>query len=664
MVCYLEEALMNKRLFLIVTFTALISLAIWQKTKITIGLAKLFTTESFVNQYDVPKPSLWQPNGVRLYSENQDNNAQQAMYGKALHTDLHGTDEVGSVFAPMIELAWHAEPNMFVAEGPVFDQQGNVYFSPVFPAEDVVLVSLEPEAGKRRWVIEGFGAGAGTPLVMTDPDSNQEIVVIGMYDRAVAVNTHGNVIWDVPTGLPEVTLENIHPNKHSFGINYHIQLDAFIAVMGDGHVYILDRKTGSQLLDAPFLLPGAIMAINDFTLPKNVSALANADIAHMYKPGFTLAGRSPVEAVLHAAAGELQQVSNFFSIDSNSGRIWLASTLPDEEDGKKDGWSESAALFGLDVTKQGEYLSLQISTVTKVPGGTASTPAVSMDGKRIYVADAFDSIYAIDANSGEQIWKFIVGDKVTGSLDIAVDNGELYANTRNDILQVIDKGDHAVLGWKADLNMYDAGFLQQNFKTLGAEVGANGIAFVGSAGVIAGKVKFPAKSGVGVIDRATGKVRYFADGAEDSVSSTVSDADGNIYVGNSPLRRVLGRAILGKDFSPQQVRGGVSKFKAIRLDVLVRDALQAVAMRLKNMNSVSAYPEQAFKAELYQIKALLEQANRAIPKSIEINARVDWQAIEKMISSLKVENNKAVIEHALSKITKLINQIESELYNI
>ena len=91
-----------------------------------------------------------------------------------------------------------------------------LYFSPIGPRENVILVSLDPQSGERRWAINNSStqrlAGGGAPLMLNDPDQvGQQIIYLGVYDRAVAVRQNGEVTWDVDTGLVEPTLgpENI-----------------------------------------------------------------------------------------------------------------------------------------------------------------------------------------------------------------------------------------------------------------------------------------------------------------------------------------------------------------------------------------------------------------------------------------------------------------------
>ena len=621
---------------------------------------RLLFTESIPRQYAVPAATDWKPQGLRRYSRNPHPAARPASFGRALHTDLHGADEVTTAIAPMFEVDWTAETNMFVAEGPVFDAQGNVYFSPVFPPEPVLLVSLDGETGERRWTLTGDElGGAGTPLVLADPETGDDLVYTVTYDRAVAQDIQGNVLWDV--NLAGTGLDDADNRRHCYGANYHIQSDSIVAVMGDGTLRVLDRLTGANRLAAPFTMPGAPTAVTNFELPEAIAARADRDIAHMYPA--QMQGASPVKAVLHAAAGELQQVTNFFSVDSNTGRIWVASTLPDEADGKADGWSDYAGLYGLDLVSDGELFRLEVAVVAEVPGGTASTPTVSADGERIYIADAYDSVYAIDAASGRQIWSFDVGDKVAGSLDVSADNGEIYANTRTQIWQLLDKGERAEKGWVAELDMYETGRFQRNIKALGAEIGANGIAFTGAAGIVAGKQKFPLRLGAGLIDRKTGKIRYFADGAEDSVSSMVTGPDGGLYVGNSPMRRALARATFGESVSPQPVVGGVTRFKPVRYDVFLRDVLRAAVDRLCNTSELIDVDAGAVASDIHQVNALLKQgldvASRGLREGTIEQAL--WLEITTTIGRTQAELrvDKVALEASGRRLVTLLSQVEN-----
>ena len=249
-----------------------------------------------------------------------------------------------------------------------------------------------------------------------------------------------------------------------------------------------------------------------------------------------------------------------------------------------------------------------------------------------------------------------MGSKVTGSLNVAADNGEVFANTRTDIKKIIDRGDHAELAWTANMDMYEPGRFQRNFKGLGAEIGANGIAFAGAVGVVTGKQRFASKLGVGLIDRETGAVIYFAEGAEDSVSSMVTGPDGGMYIGNSPLRRVLGRAILGKAYSPQPVVGGISKFKPIHQNLVIRDALWAAINRAKNAATLVDSHPQVVQRDIFQIRQLLDQCVRVAPVAIAEGSldQENWESIASLLA--QVDEPIAASKTALVRSARLLEQ--------
>ncbi|MGD8608361.1 MAG: hypothetical protein PVH21_13780 [Myxococcales bacterium] len=54
-----------------------------------------------------------------------------------MHVGPSNGDNVWVAVAPRMELDWVAEPSFYVPEGPTFDNQGNLYFSPLFPQENL-----------------------------------------------------------------------------------------------------------------------------------------------------------------------------------------------------------------------------------------------------------------------------------------------------------------------------------------------------------------------------------------------------------------------------------------------------------------------------------------------------------------------------------------------
>ena len=244
-----------------------------------------------VKHFDPPGPTSWRPAGCRAVPTGNPIIGPRDRW-KLLHGDVLNGDEVGIALAPAFEADWHAEPDTFNVAGVTFDHAGNLYFTPFLPHEDVVLISLSPVTGARRWAIPGTGApqGAVAPMILADPDHpSQEIVYVALYDRAVAVRTDGTLVWDVPTGL---TLDPTLSHAAVPGINYLATLDAVVASSSDGHVYVLDRRTGAQVLSAPYVLPGSPSPAGSLALPQALVDAVQAELAPLvaFPPGSTFSG--------------------------------------------------------------------------------------------------------------------------------------------------------------------------------------------------------------------------------------------------------------------------------------------------------------------------------------------------------------------------------------
>ena len=84
---------------------------------------------------------------------------------RTMHVGPNNTDQLWIATAPEQELAWVAEQQLYIPEGPTMDDRGQIYFSPLYPPEDVSLVVLDPDTGKRLWSLphKGDNKGAGRP---------------------------------------------------------------------------------------------------------------------------------------------------------------------------------------------------------------------------------------------------------------------------------------------------------------------------------------------------------------------------------------------------------------------------------------------------------------------------------------------------------------------
>lgn len=526
-----------------------------------------------------------------------------------LHGDVSCSDEVSIALAPAIIESWTAEPNTFNPTGPVFDSQGHLYFAPLLPHENVVLVSLDAATGARRWSVPGTGAaaGGGAPMVLRDPDDpGAELVYVALYDRVLAVRPDGSVVWDVASGLTPVPADLQHIVS---GIQHVPGLDAIVGVSRDGWIFALDRRTGAPVLQAPFQLPG-VATPPGAPLPLPPSVVASAeDILQ----GLVDAPDGVLIDLIDLLLGNSSEVANAFAVDPWTDRLWVAATAPDAEDGTVDGVSEFGALYRLEFVSGPSGLRVEEVCHRSFAGGSASTPTLSRDGRRVYLGDNFGKLLAIE-NDCSLGWEIDLGAQIFGSVGVASDGNEVYASTRAGVKKVRDLGATPQLEWSATIDPYenlDAGQVNLNLSIVA--VAANGLAFQAGAGRIFGIVDLPATVGVGILDRETGRIRAFADGGDETVAPFSTGPDGVLYMGNSPVRRLIAN-VLG--LSPEPIRGGITRFEPRRLDLLMRDAACAGAARALNAWENQELCPDSAAADIVQLRELIAQIRSAAGQAV------------------------------------------------
>lgn len=595
----------------------------------TVGFAvyKIFFDEGRPHNPKVfgpPEKTQWKPAGARAVGQHSYDVIPEPNTFSAIHVNVVNSDSVWGVAAPMFELDWVAEPAYFVGNGPLFDNEGNLYFSPQFyHGERVVLVSLDGETGERRWAIPADNElQASSPVfILNDPENpgSQIIYIIG-YNRVMALRSDGSVIWSKATGLTIPASELGNKAKGKFhSLNYHPATDSLVSITKAGALFAFSRKSG-ELIAPIGQIPGAPAISGKGTkIPKFV--LNKVDPLMDKAFGKTDEGLSLFSSAVNYIYGGGGVVTNFFSIDPDSSRIYMAATAPDAEDGTEDGRSELGAIYALDLVDDGNGgLEFQVLNRKTFQGGTGSTPALSADGHRLYVSDNEGHVIALDTsldNELAEVWRVDVGEPLVGSITVSPDNNELYAVTASDVIQLIDNGDSGSRAWTAQLTGFD-GYANVDVQAnaLTATATANGVVImIGGGKSLLGRTLM-LHMGMGLLDRETGKLRYFAEGREDSLAMSVVAADGSIYVAHSPLRRAVGKAMYPE--LTQDVTGGIARFKPIRLDLLARDAICAAEARGANASTLNQATElAAINTDIRQIKVLLKQAGYAITKAVQ-----------------------------------------------
>jgi hypothetical protein len=597
--------------------------------------------------FDPPDRTTWKPEGCRAVPSENPVIPSRVSY-RALHSDVVNSDEISSALTPVFEPDWIAEPDLYNF-GPSFDDDGNLYVAPFFPYEDVVLVSNDPETGARRWAVSSSAQGfAGqAPTILNDPDTpGEQLIYVGLGDRAIAVRPDGTVVWDQPTGVP------IDPDPFQnldTGTNYVPSADALVGLTKSGYLYVLDRRTGAQLA-APVNLPGVRTPPGVPTLPPAVIALATAKLTQTVD----LPAGSDIQTFIDVLLGNDAEVANFFSVDPHSSRIWVAATSPDGDDGSVDGVSTFGSLYGLDLVPAGGSYQVVEACRRSFDGGTASTPALSSGGGRVYFGDNFGKLIAMESDCSTA-WELDTGDQIFGSVGVSSDKHEVYTSADTGIRKIVDRGSHGELIWNAPIEAYTdllPGQLNVNLLLVG--IGANGLFVQVGAGFPTPGLVLPQRVGIGVLDRETGDLRYFADGLEESVGVLNTGPDGAMYMGHSPLRRIFSRVLFELGQLPPTdplIMGGVRKWTPARLDLLARDAVCAAEDRAANAFAFRGECPDSAEADVTQIRELIVQARRAGEAAVA-NAELSseaWEGVVKDVDKasriLKVPTLNAVATH-------------------
>lgn len=589
-----------------------------------------------------------------------------------MHGDTLNSNEVGVAIAPDFTLEWEKEPNLYIAEGPVFDSDGNSYSSPVYSGSGEILVSLSSD-GNFRWSVvseqinsngKPAGNGCGSPLILNDPDiKGEQIVYIVTYDTAWAIECRtGNVRWKVPTGLLAPDMSNTDSysmHYHSFGVSYDPVNDAIVGVTGDGHVIVLERRTGAQLMPEPFNLPSSDsqgVVFNEILkslIPYADAYLKNSGSLSGYP------GNSPYSFMYSVLLGYGNKVANHFCINPATGQYLIAATSPDDFDGTTDGISEKGALYALSL-KDGV---ITIDWRRDFEGGSGTSPTLGPDGNRVYVGDNFGKVLAIDTKKGDLIWEVDVKNQVFASITASTDNGELFCATNNAIIKVVDRGNTGEIAWISDL-MAAPHFVPTPGKTklvnlLNGSVGVNGVAVHMALALDIPGQSLPVLTGVGLLDRNTGKVRSYALCSEESVGIMQIARDGSFYMGYSPVRRPITMAVntlrgLGLTLPP--LKGGVVKFKPVHYEKLIREAAIAAEKKLERAIETFGINEgKSTRVDILQTLRLIEQCLGAVPKALDegrltdqlagnINSNLNSAKAGLDVESLQLESMKSSLE--------------------
>lgn len=315
----------------------------------------------------------------------------------AIHRDARNSD-TATVDNPATDL----EPLFRALDGAIIgavlttDADGSVFVTTIGAADtNCTVFSLDPRTGQQQWCSDALSGRVVSSSVTIDLDGNLYIA----DDTAMfSFTNEGRERWRTPIDGNPLSAQ-FTPDGRLIFIS-HI-----------GHIYVVERDTGEVVTDYD-LLPGV-----------------------SYEPDSS----NPIDCLVGGANSTCYS-ANTLAVDPVSGRIYFTFAPPGRD---------AAAVVAMDYSA-GATPSLTEAWVNdSLIGGSAASPAISLDGRRLYTNDQVGNLLAIDAETGVTAWAFPLGFSPVGSPSVT-STGRIVPTAGGGAwpMALTDAGDRAELLWE------------------------------------------------------------------------------------------------------------------------------------------------------------------------------------------------------------------------
>ena len=315
----------------------------------------------------------------------------------AIHRDARNTD-TATVSAPVVvfEPAFHVLGGSVIGAVLTTDADGSVFATSFStPGTLCRVFSLDPGSGEQQWCTDILSGLVVSSSVTVDRDGN---LYIADERFMVSFTNDGRERWRTPIDGNPLSAQ-FTPDGRLIFIS-HI-----------GHIYVVERDTG-ELVTEYDLLP-----------------------AQSYDP----AQASPLDC-LTGGADSTCYSANTLAIDPLTGRFYFTFAPPGED---------AASVIAMDYTGGQKPSITPVWVNDSLAGGSAASPAISLDGGRLYTNDQSGNLLAIDAGTGATAWTYPLGFSPFGSPSVT-SGGRIIptAGAGSWPLALTDAGDHAELLWE------------------------------------------------------------------------------------------------------------------------------------------------------------------------------------------------------------------------
>ncbi|MGH3896280.1 MAG: PQQ-binding-like beta-propeller repeat protein [Rhodococcus qingshengii] len=318
----------------------------------------------------------------------------------AMHADARNSDTSPVTGSRDVEFAWSRPLGGPVAAYASVAANGQSFVT-ARTENGCNLFSFQMDTGRKKWCARlNDGVVASTPIVDTATN-----VYVGESGAMMSFTETGQLRWR--------TLVVGTPLSSQFTGDGNL---LFITQLGQ--INVLNPQTGAKVVPSFDLIP-----------PPSIDQGANAEL---------IPDNKGLNECFLGTSG--CPVANTPAVDLGTGKFYFTFYGPS---------SRAADLVAMKYTGGDNPSITREWSTDALPGGTASSPDLSKDGKTVYATDNNGSLWAVNAETGDTRWSYDIGFNSAGSPSTSDDGLIIPAGgDKGHLLAVRDEGDHAELAWE------------------------------------------------------------------------------------------------------------------------------------------------------------------------------------------------------------------------
>jgi len=465
-----------------------------------------------------------------------------------IHADAANSDYVPLAGPVEVTPKWSAlqvRPASQVTIGP----EGKLY-TVTMDAGPCHLYSLGAD-GSVHWCSDQVRAAFTTPTV--GPDG---AVYVSDGVEVFRFEPNGGIAWRVPATAPSVA----------------------VSVTQDGLLLVIDhfalatvyaRDSGAVL--AQLAIPAGVIPRPD-PLPFQITA---------FTAGASLVGFDPqfVDSFADAFFGYEVAVGNNAPALDASGRIFIAVAANQD--------ATAGVFYGIDlVPEYGERdegtgarpvtgARLELACSAAIGLSSASSPALSADGLRVYLGDETGLLRALRAADCSAAWELELEAASFASPTVGPD-GTLYMLVSGRMMAFRDDGDKAQIRWQVDIAPYaqSLGYATGRFNSVIAH-SANSLYAAASFFQLVGSAAIPVAHALVTVSPDNGSLLSAANLGEESATAVSLGPDGMIYVASKPIAKAVFLGVPQLRAYVPPAMSGIFAFEPASYRALTLDGLEA-----------------------------------------------------------------------------------------